>query len=69
MKAAGPGFVEVTTTSMAEDTDPDWRPRVPQWPAVGDTMATAVQAALVGQQTPKDALATAQAKIDQIMRQ
>jgi multiple sugar transport system substrate-binding protein len=69
MKAAGPGFVEVTTTSMAEDTDPDWRPRVPQWPAVGDAMATAVQAALVGQQTPKDALVTAQAKIDQIMRQ
>jgi multiple sugar transport system substrate-binding protein len=46
MKDAGPNFIEAVTTSMAEDTDPDWRPRVPQWPAVGDFMATAVQAAL-----------------------
>ena len=27
----------------------NWRPRVPQWPAIGDTMATAIQSALVGQ--------------------
>jgi maltose-binding protein MalE len=54
---------------MAEDTDPDWRPRVPQWPAVGDLMATAVQAALVGQATPQDAIATAQAQIDKVMGQ
>lgn len=69
MENAGPNFIEATTTSMAEDTDPDWRPRVPQWPAVGDTMATAVQAALVGEQSPKDAIVTAQAKIDKIMGQ
>ena len=54
---------------MQEDTDPDWRPRVPQWPAVGDVMATAVQAALVGQQTPEQALATSQAQIDKVMEQ
>jgi multiple sugar transport system substrate-binding protein len=69
MKDAGPNFIEAVTTSMAEDTDPDWRPRVPQWPAVGDLMATAVQAALVGQATPQDAIATAQAQIDKVMGQ
>jgi maltose-binding protein MalE len=69
MKDAGPNFIEAVTTSMAEDTDPDWRPRVPQWPAVGDLMATAVQAALVGQATPADAIATAQAQIDKVMAQ
>jgi len=67
--AAGHNFIEATVASMQEDTDPDWRPRVPQWPAVGDFMATAVQAALVGQQTPEDAIATAQAEIDKVMGQ
>jgi ABC-type glycerol-3-phosphate transport system substrate-binding protein len=32
-------------------------------------MATAVQGALVGQQTPEQALATSQARIDEIMQQ
>ena len=46
----------------------NWRPRVPQWPAIGDTMATAIQAALVGQKKSKEALDEAQAKIDAIMK-
>ena len=41
---------------------------VPQWPAVGDTMATAIQSALVGQATPADALKDAQKKIDKILK-
>ncbi len=64
----GHNYVEATTESFAKDTDPDWRPRLPQWPAVGDTMATAIQAALVGQATPVDALRVAQKKIDKIVK-
>lgn len=69
MKDAGHDFIETTVASMQEDTDPDWRPRVPQWPAVGELMATAVQAALVGQQSPKEALESTQRRIDEIMGQ
>jgi len=69
LEAAGYDFVDATVTSMQEDTDPDWRPRVPQWPGVGDVMATAVQAALVGQQTPEQALADSQERINEIMQQ
>lgn len=63
----GHNYVEAATQSFAHDTDPDWRPRLPQWPAVGDTMATAIQAALVGQSKPKEALAEAQKRIDKIL--
>ena len=68
MDGIGADFVKATTESLDHDTDVDWRPRVPQWPAIGDTMATVIQSALVGQAKPKDALDTAQAKIDQIMK-
>jgi multiple sugar transport system substrate-binding protein len=64
----GPGFLEASLASLEQDTDVDWRPRVPQWPAIGDTMATAIQAALVGQKKSKDALDEAQARIDQILK-
>ncbi len=66
--SAGDNFIEAVTTSFAEDTDVDWRPRLPQWPAVGDTMATAIQASLVGQSSVSDALNEAQAKIDGILK-
>ena len=56
-------------TRSSEDTDVDWRPRVPQWPAVGEIVATAVQAALVGQATPAGALDAAQAQVDGVMKQ
>ncbi len=68
MSNYGHNYVEAATQSFAQDTDPDWRPRLPQWPAVGDTMATAIQSALVGQAKPKEALAEAQKKIDQILK-
>jgi multiple sugar transport system substrate-binding protein len=68
MESFGDNLVEATTASLREDIDVEWRPRIPQWPAVGEIMATAVQAALVGQASPKDALAEAQRKIDPVMR-
>jgi len=35
---------------------------------IGETMATAIQTALVGQKSPKDALDEAQARIQQILK-
>ena len=64
----GDNFLEAFTGSMEHDSDPDWRPRVPQWPAIGETMAVALQQALSGQQTPKAALDGAQRRIEQVMR-
>lgn len=64
----GDNFVEATLASLQSDTDVDWRPRVPQWPAIGDTIATAIQSALAGQATPKAALDEAQKRIEPMMR-
>src|SRR5204862_7700041 len=64
MRQSGQDFVEASLASLEQDTDVNWRPRVPQWPAIGDTMATAIQATLVGQKKSKEALDEAQAKID-----
>ena len=63
-----PDYAEVVLTAMREDTDPDWRPRVPQWPKIGEVMAVAIQAALVKQKTPKLALDDANAEISKIMK-
>lgn len=68
MKGAGDNFVETALASLEHDTDVDWRPRVPQWPAIGETMATAIQSALVGQKSAKAALDEAQARILQVMK-
>ena len=68
MKDAGDNFIPATLESLEQDTDVEWRPRVPQWPAIGDTMATAIQSALVGQKKPKEALDEAQARIQQILK-
>ena len=68
MRQSGQDFVEASLASLEQDTDVNWRPRVPQWPAIGDTMATAIQATLVGQKKSKEALDEAQAKIDGIMK-
>ena len=46
-------FIPAALESLETDTDVDWRPRVPQWPAIGDLVATAIQSALAGQATPK----------------
>jgi ABC-type glycerol-3-phosphate transport system substrate-binding protein len=64
----GANFLKASVESMQSDLDVDWRPKMPQWPAVGETMATAIQAALVGQQKPKAALDEAQARIAQILK-
>jgi len=68
MSGFGKDFIETTTTSFAEDTDVEWRPRLPQWPAVGDIMATAIQAALVGQSQPKAALDEAQGQLEKALK-
>jgi len=60
-------YVEVVLTSLKEDTDPNWRPRVPQWPEIGTTMAIAVQSALTDQQTPQEALDEANDLITETM--
>ncbi|MCV0396936.1 MAG: sugar ABC transporter substrate-binding protein [Rhizobiaceae bacterium] len=68
LSRVGDNFIEATQQSFTEDTDVDWRPRLPQWPAVGETMATAIQASLVGQASVKAALDEAQARIDGILK-
>lgn len=68
MASAGDNFIPAALDSLAQDTDVDWRPRVPQWPAIGETMATAIQSALVGQKKSKEALDEAQARIQQILK-
>lgn len=68
MNGFGNNFVETAMESLQSDTDVDWRPRVPQWPAIGDTMATAIQSALSGQASVKAALDDAQRRIEPMMR-
>lgn len=68
MAGAGHDFVATALASLEHDTDVEWRPRVPQWPAVGETMATNIQAALVGQKSAQQALDEAQARIQQILK-
>lgn len=68
MKDAGDNFIPAALASLEQDTDVDWRPRVPQWPAIGETMATAIQSALVGQKKPKEALDEAQTRIASLMK-
>jgi multiple sugar transport system substrate-binding protein len=63
----GRDFGTTVTESFTEDQDLEWRPRVPQWPAIGDRMAVAVQAALTGQGTPKSVLDRANGEIAAIM--
>jgi len=68
LDASGYNFGQASLQSLESDTDVEWRPRVPQWPAIGEAMATGIQAALVGQKKPKEALDEAQARIDAIMK-
>ena len=62
-----PEYADVVLASMKEDTDADWRPRVPEWPKIGELMAVAIQSALVKQSTPKKALDEANENIAQLM--
>ena len=67
MANAGDNFINAALESLEHDTDVEWRPRMPQWPAVGEAMATSIQAALVGQKQAKAALDEAQARIRQVL--
>ncbi len=60
-------YADVVLTSMKEDMDVDWRPRVPEWPKIGELVAVAIQSALVKQTTPKEALDEANRNIAKIM--
>ena len=62
-----PDYADVVLTSMPK-TLTDWRPRVPQWPKIGEVMAVAIQSALVKQTTPKKALDDANANLTKIMK-
>ena len=68
MQGAGDNFIRAALESLEQDTDVEWRPRVPQWPAVGEAMATSIQAALVGQKKAREALDEAQARIQQALK-
>lgn len=68
MQGAGDNFIAAALESLEQDTDVEWRPRVPQWPAIGEAMATSIQAALVGQKKAKEALDEAQARIQQALK-
>ncbi|MDR7419982.1 MAG: sugar ABC transporter substrate-binding protein [Armatimonadota bacterium] len=63
-----PDYADVVLTALSQDTDADWRPRVPEWPDIGEVMAIAIQTALVGQKTPKQALDEANTEISRILR-
>ncbi len=63
-----PDYADVVLTSLREDTDADWRPRIPEWPEIGEVMAIAIQEALVGRKTPKQALDDANAELRRILR-
>jgi len=63
-----PSYPDVVLQSLREDTDADWRPRVPQWPEIGEVISVAIQAALVKQKSPKDALDEANREIAKIMK-
>lgn len=65
----GENFVDAALTSLQEDTDIDWRPRIPQWPAIGSRMAVLVQEALTGQASPQAALDNANREIEKIMEE
>lgn len=62
-------YFDVVLTSLEEDTDADWRPRIPEWPDLGEIMAIAIQEALTGQASPREALSSAQEDIDQLLGQ
>jgi multiple sugar transport system substrate-binding protein len=63
-----PNYPDVVLQSLREDTDVDWRPRVPQWPAIGEVISVAIQAALVRPKTPQHALDEANREIRKIMK-
>jgi multiple sugar transport system substrate-binding protein len=68
LQASGHNFGEASLQSLEQDTDVEWRPRLPQWPGLGEAMATAIQTALVGQKKSKEALDEAQLRIEQMMK-
>jgi ABC-type glycerol-3-phosphate transport system substrate-binding protein len=67
--AFAPGFADTVLTSIREDTDIDWRPRVPQWPELANILGIQLHRALAKQATPQEALDEANVKIAELMKQ
>jgi multiple sugar transport system substrate-binding protein len=68
LSAIGRDFLSASQDTIADDIDIDWRPRIPQWPLIGETMAVAIQQAVSSQAKPKAALDEAQKRIEQGMK-
>jgi len=64
----GQPWTEVTLRASA-NANPDDKPRIPEWPQIGDLIGAHVAAASSGQESPSDAMAKATAEIDPILRQ
>jgi len=63
-----PGFSQIVLTSIREDGDVHWRPRVPQWPELANILGIQLHRALAKQATPKEALDEANVKIAELMK-
>lgn len=66
--AFAPGFADTVLTSIREDTDIDWRPRIPEWPELANILGLQLHRALAKQATPKEALDEANVKIAELMK-
>jgi multiple sugar transport system substrate-binding protein len=60
-------FLPVIAASF-EHGDGDFRPRIPQYPELQDTIGTAINAVLVGEADPKTAMDAAQAKAEVLFK-
>lgn len=67
MKAAWGDWSDVTLQSLQE-SDPDYRPRIANWPAVGDRLGVALSAVISGEQPAAEALAAANEEITGMMQ-
>ncbi|WP_461367976.1 extracellular solute-binding protein [Candidatus Darwinibacter acetoxidans] len=46
----------------------DWRPRIPEWPRIGEALGLNASLALTGQLTPEQAMERAEREVESIMR-
>ena len=47
----------------------DWRPRIPEWPQIGEIMGLEASLALSGKKTPKEACKDAKAEVEKLMKE
>jgi len=64
-------WLEAWQKAMTENlkyADPDARPRIPEWPEVGDIAGAALEAAIAGSKSVEEAFAEANERIKEVMR-